>query len=59
MFDNGGNWLERTSNKLHYLTRDRVIRRDLLFGPGDRFDPQLVVRNKQLLRSRSYIADVT
>ena len=58
VFDNGGNWLERTSNKLHYLTRDRVIRRDLLFGPGDRFDPQLVVRNKQLLRSRSYIADV-
>ena len=40
------------------LTRDRVIRRDLLFKPGDKIDPQLIVRNKQLLRSRPYISDV-
>lgn len=39
------------------MTRDRVIRRDLLFKPGDEFDPQLAVRNLQLLRSRSYIYD--
>ena len=58
IFDQGGNWLERTANKTHMLTRDRVVRRDLFFKPGDRFDPQLVVRNKQLLRSRSYISDV-
>ena len=58
VFDPDGNWFERTGNKLHVLTRERVIRRDLLFRTGDRLDPQLVVRNKQLLRSRSYIADV-
>lgn len=58
VFDADGNWLERTGNKLHVLTRERVIRRDLLFRTGDRLDPQLIVRNKQLLRSRSYIADV-
>lgn len=58
VFDNDGNWLDRAGNKLHVLTRERVIRRDLLFRTGDSFDPQLIVRNKQLLRSRSYIADV-
>lgn len=58
VFDNDGNWLERAGNNLHALTRERVIRRDLLFRTGDPFDPQLIVRNKQLLRSRSYIADV-
>lgn len=57
-FREDGNWLERTGNKLHKMTRERVIRRDLLFKPGDKLDPQLVVRNKQLLRSRPYISDV-
>lgn len=56
-FDEDGNWFERTGNKMHVLTRDRVVRRDLLFKPGDKFDPQLIVSNQQLLRSRSYISD--
>lgn len=58
IFEPGGNWLERTANKTHRLTRERVIRRDLLFEPGDTLDPELVVRNKQLIRSRGYIADI-
>lgn len=58
VFPSRGNWFERTGNKLHVLTRERVIRRDLLFRPGDRFDPQLAVRNEQLLRSRPYISQV-
>ncbi len=58
IFGPGGNWFERAGDRIHVLTRERVIRRDLLFGPGDRFDPQLVVRNKQLLRSRAYLSDV-
>lgn len=58
VFDPGGNWFERTGNKTHRLTRDRVVRRDLLFAPGDKLDPQLIVSNKQLIRSRDYIADV-
>ena len=58
VFDPGGNWLERTANKTHRLTRERVIRRDLLFEPGDTLDPELIVRNKQLIRSRGYIADI-
>lgn len=40
------------------LTRERVIRRDLLFRTGEQLDPQTIIRNKQLLRSRSYLSDV-
>lgn len=58
VFRPDGNWLQRTGNKTHALTRERVVRRDLLFRSGDRFDPQLLVRNMQLLRSRPYISDV-
>lgn len=57
VFSPDGNWLERTGNKLHTLTRERIIRRDLLFKAGDRFDPDQVVRSQQLLRSRPYISD--
>lgn len=57
-FDSAGNWFARTGNNLHALTEEGVIRRDLLFRTGDRLDPQLIVRNKQLLRSRRYIAEV-
>lgn len=53
----GSNWFERVGNKTHVMTRERVIRRDLLFRPGDTIDPQLLVRNQQLLRSRRYISD--
>lgn len=58
VFRPDGNWFQRSGNKVHALTRERVILRDLLFRPGDTFDPQLIVRNKQLLRSRRYIAGV-
>lgn len=50
-------WLERAANKLHTVTRPQIIRRDLLFRSGDRLDPQIVVRNLQLLQSRSYLSD--
>lgn len=59
VFNQDGNWFERTGNNLHVMTRERVIRRDLLFRSGDSVDPQLLVRNKQLLRSRDYISDAT
>lgn len=57
-FNSDGNWWERAANNLHTKTRNRIIYRDLLFDAGDRLDPELVVRNKQLLQSRSYIAEV-
>lgn len=57
-FNTDGNWFERTANKLHTRTRTHIIWRDLLFDVGDRLDPELVARNKQLLQSRSYLSDV-
>ena len=38
IYDPGGNWLRRTANKTHVLTRERVVRRDLFFRPGDPLD---------------------
>lgn len=58
VFDTTRNALERLANNTHYLTRERTVRRDLLFHRGDTIDAQRIVNNKQLLRSRSYIADV-
>ncbi|MDE6779190.1 MAG: hypothetical protein K2J51_06975 [Alistipes sp.] len=58
VFDSGGNWLERAGNRMHRITRERIIRRDLFIRPGDEFDPQMLARNKQLLQSRSYISEV-
>lgn len=57
VFDPNGSWLERTGNRLHVMTRERVLRRDLLFEPGDTVAPDVLVKNLQLLRSRSYISD--
>lgn len=57
-FDPDGSWLERAANRMHTLTRERIIRRDLLFEEGDRLDPHTITRNKQLLQSRRYISDV-
>lgn len=57
VFDENGNWFERTGNKLHVATRERVLRRDLLFRSGDEVDPDRMVQNLQLLRSRPYISD--
>ncbi len=58
IFDPGGSWLQRAATKTHALTRERVIRRDLLFRPGEPLDPELIVRTKQLLRERKYLSDV-
>lgn len=57
VFDPDGNWFERAGNNTHALTHERVVRRDLLFRTGDRVDPALLVRTKQLLRSRDYLSD--
>ena len=56
-FTRTGSWIGRAGNKLNVLTHEGIIRRDLLFGPGQRFDPEQVVRSQQLLLSRSYISD--
>jgi hypothetical protein len=59
VFREDGKWLERAGNNIHALTYRSSIRRDLLFKSGDKLDPDLLVRNSQLLKSRPYLADAT
>ncbi len=49
---------EHFLNKIHYITRESRIRRDLLFKTGDKVDPHLMMNNEQLIHSRDYISAV-
>lgn len=64
VFDVGGdeldarfNWAYRSANRMHVRTRERVIRRELLFGVGDCYVPALLEDSERILRSLSFIAD--
>ncbi|MFL5520074.1 MAG: hypothetical protein ACJ8B6_04005 [Gemmatimonadales bacterium] len=52
------NWLFRLANTLHVRTRPQVIRRDLLFKPGERVSARLVEETERLLLSKSHYYDV-
>lgn len=41
----------RTGNRLHVKTRERVIRRELLFRPGQPFDPEKLAQTERNLRA--------
>ncbi|MBI3288976.1 MAG: hypothetical protein HYZ74_05610 [Elusimicrobia bacterium] len=48
----GEDWLPfRLANKLHIPTREHVIRRELLFIPGDSWDPFKVLESERNLRA--------
>lgn len=49
------NW----ANQLHIVTRERVIRRELLFKPGDIYDLELLEESERKLRALSYFGEVT
>ncbi len=57
VFDPARSYLEKGANAVHVTTGVHAIKRDLLFKEGEAFDADAVVRYKQLLRSREYIAD--
>lgn len=60
VYDNANlSGLRRAANASHMVTREKTVRRDLLFKPGDRVDPEQLVRTEQLLRSRRYIYDAS
>lgn len=44
-------WPFRVANKIHYPTRETVIRRELLFAPGDAWDPLKVIQSERNLRA--------
>jgi hypothetical protein len=52
------NTLTELANALHHKTREKVIRNNLFFKPGDRLIPYLVADNERHLRSLPYLQDV-
>jgi len=50
-------WLYRWANRLHVITKDRVIREQLLFEPGDKYSARLLQESERIVRSNRYIFD--
>jgi hypothetical protein len=51
------NWLGRTADLLHRPTREAVLRRALLFKPGDPVHARTIYETERLLRSLPFIKD--
>jgi hypothetical protein len=51
-------WAYRAANALHVRTREAVIRRVLLFDPGDCYDAFLLQETERLLRGYDFLATV-
>ncbi len=47
--------LFRWANWLHVLTREQTVLEQLLFKPGDAYDPRLLEESERLLRSSRYL----
>ncbi|HEX7182641.1 MAG TPA: POTRA domain-containing protein [Thermoanaerobaculia bacterium] len=53
------NRLFRLANRLHRDTRERVVRRQLLFAPGDLYSRRLLEESERILRANRYFYDAT
>ncbi|MEL7449103.1 MAG: POTRA domain-containing protein [Pseudomonadota bacterium] len=53
------NWLYRLANRLHIVTHDGVIEQQLLFAPGDVFDPRRLEESERILRRNRYFFDAS
>lgn len=51
-------WLYRTANRVHTITRESVVRAQLLFAPGEAVSAQAIEESERVLRRNSYIYDV-
>ncbi len=45
------NWIFQTADKLHYVTREKIVRDELLFAPGQRWDALAVIQSERNMRS--------
>jgi len=50
-------WLYRWANRLHIITRDRVIDNQLLFRAGDDFEQRLLDESERILRANRFILE--
>ena len=51
------NWIYRLANKWHVITRDDVIRKQLLLEPGDVYSKRLADESERILRGNSFLYD--
>jgi outer membrane protein assembly factor BamA len=51
------NWLYRLANRLHIVTKDRVIRKQLLFRGGDAYSARVIDETERILRRNNYLFD--
>ncbi|MBS0579564.1 MAG: hypothetical protein JSR36_09905 [Proteobacteria bacterium] len=49
--------LFRLADRLHVTTRPRVVRKQLLFKPGDPYSARLIRESERILRANSYFYD--
>lgn len=54
--DNPRNF-EKILNKTHFNTTENIIRKNILFSPGDRISPLILSDNERLLRRLPFISD--
>ena len=50
-------WLYRWANRLHVVTRDRVIRNQVLFENGDPYSGRLLEETERIVRGNRFIFD--
>jgi hypothetical protein len=53
------NWLGRTANFLHLSTREKVIRRALLFEKGGRVRARNIYESERVLRALAFVKDAS
>ncbi len=53
------NWLYRLANKLHIVTKDRVIEQQLLLKTGDEYSKRLAHESGRILRGNNYFYDAS
>ena len=53
------NWLYRLANRLHVVTKDRVISGQLLFETGAKYDARLIEESERILRQNRYLYDAS
>ena len=51
-------WAYRMANDLHFKTRERVIRRELLFAEGDPLDDEALAQTERNLRALPFLRSV-
>jgi len=50
-------WLYRLANRLHVVTRESIIKQQLLFRSGDVYSQRVVEESARILRGRKYLYD--